>query len=324
MEVVVVLPWLPATAMPYFRRISSASSSPRGITGICRRRASCTSGFCSSTAELTTSARAPATLDGGVAFVDRAPPAPASRSVVARELQVRAADLVAQVQQHLGDAAHADAADPGEVKVLWTKKHFLIVLFRLAPQLSIEKVGHALACPFSSGPAQPNTHYHRATSSRISAARCAAPGRANWRAASPIRSSAPCVCGQLRVPARTGVLRSSARRAPGAPLRRARWLPRCASGGRRRRTGTAPEWTACPPRPAPKPRPRRTGTPPGRPRANAAGISAMNGVTSPSRPESANACAQSLPTSFSAALVHDAHRKPRRAKQRPAFPRRPG
>ena len=61
-EVVVVLPWLPATAMPYFRRISSASSSPRGITGICSRRASCTSGFCSSTAELTTSARAPATL----------------------------------------------------------------------------------------------------------------------------------------------------------------------------------------------------------------------------------------------------------------------
>ncbi len=33
-EVVVVLPWLPATAMPYLRRINSASSSPRGITGI--------------------------------------------------------------------------------------------------------------------------------------------------------------------------------------------------------------------------------------------------------------------------------------------------
>ncbi len=33
-EVVVVLPWLPAIAMPYFSRINSASSSPRGITGI--------------------------------------------------------------------------------------------------------------------------------------------------------------------------------------------------------------------------------------------------------------------------------------------------
>src|SRR3990172_6021374 len=34
MEVVVVLPWVPATATPYLRRISSASISARGITGI--------------------------------------------------------------------------------------------------------------------------------------------------------------------------------------------------------------------------------------------------------------------------------------------------
>ena len=32
-EVVVVLPWLPATAIPYFNRINSASSSPRGNHG---------------------------------------------------------------------------------------------------------------------------------------------------------------------------------------------------------------------------------------------------------------------------------------------------
>ena len=44
-EVVVVFPWLPATAMPYFMRISSASISALGITGISRRRASSTSGF---------------------------------------------------------------------------------------------------------------------------------------------------------------------------------------------------------------------------------------------------------------------------------------
>ncbi len=63
MEVVVVLPWLPATAMPYFSRISSASSSPRGMTGICKRRASWISGLLSSTAEVTTRARAPSMFD---------------------------------------------------------------------------------------------------------------------------------------------------------------------------------------------------------------------------------------------------------------------
>ncbi len=35
-EVVVVLPWVPATAMPYFMRISSASISARRITGMPR------------------------------------------------------------------------------------------------------------------------------------------------------------------------------------------------------------------------------------------------------------------------------------------------
>ena len=58
-DVVVVLPWLPAIAMPNFSRINSASSSPRGITGICSRRASATSGFEASSAEVTTTAFAP-------------------------------------------------------------------------------------------------------------------------------------------------------------------------------------------------------------------------------------------------------------------------
>ena len=44
-EVVVVLPCVPATAMPYFRRISSASISARGMTGILSARACTTSGF---------------------------------------------------------------------------------------------------------------------------------------------------------------------------------------------------------------------------------------------------------------------------------------
>ena len=58
-DVVVVLPWLPAIAIPNFRRISSASSSPRGITGICSRRASEISGLFGSSAEVTTTALAP-------------------------------------------------------------------------------------------------------------------------------------------------------------------------------------------------------------------------------------------------------------------------
>jgi hypothetical protein len=39
-EVVVVLPWEPAIATPYFTRISSASISARGMTGMPRARAS--------------------------------------------------------------------------------------------------------------------------------------------------------------------------------------------------------------------------------------------------------------------------------------------
>jgi hypothetical protein len=50
-EVVVVLPCVPATAMPYLRRISSASISARGITGICRSRATRTSTLSRDTAD---------------------------------------------------------------------------------------------------------------------------------------------------------------------------------------------------------------------------------------------------------------------------------
>ena len=42
-DVVVVLPCVPAMAMPYFRRISSASISARGMTGMPRCRATWTS-----------------------------------------------------------------------------------------------------------------------------------------------------------------------------------------------------------------------------------------------------------------------------------------
>ena len=59
-EVVVVLPCEPAMAMPYLIRISSASISARGITGICLRRASSTSGLSGFTAEeMTTTSASP-------------------------------------------------------------------------------------------------------------------------------------------------------------------------------------------------------------------------------------------------------------------------
>ena len=51
MEVVVVLPWVPAMAMPYLSRISSASISARGMTGTPRWRATCTSTLSRATAE---------------------------------------------------------------------------------------------------------------------------------------------------------------------------------------------------------------------------------------------------------------------------------
>ena len=58
--VVVVLPWVPATAMPWRSRISSASISARGTTGTRASRAATTSGLSSRTALETTIASAPA------------------------------------------------------------------------------------------------------------------------------------------------------------------------------------------------------------------------------------------------------------------------
>src|SRR5512134_1903099 len=81
-EVVVVFPCVPAIAMPYFMRISSASISARGITGIFRRCASRTSGLSARTAEETTT-----TWPSGGMFAAECPvrttaPSFSSRSVV--------------------------------------------------------------------------------------------------------------------------------------------------------------------------------------------------------------------------------------------------
>jgi hypothetical protein len=61
-DVVVVLPWAPATAIENRMRISSASISARGMTGMPRRVASAISGFVGRTAEDTTTTSASPTL----------------------------------------------------------------------------------------------------------------------------------------------------------------------------------------------------------------------------------------------------------------------
>ena len=60
-DVVDVFPCEPATAIPYFIRISSASISARGMIGIARRRASFTSGFSPAMADEVTTTSAPST-----------------------------------------------------------------------------------------------------------------------------------------------------------------------------------------------------------------------------------------------------------------------
>jgi hypothetical protein len=60
--VVVVLPCVPAMAMPCLKRMSSASIIARGTTGTCSSRARATSGLSAFTAEETTTASAWATF----------------------------------------------------------------------------------------------------------------------------------------------------------------------------------------------------------------------------------------------------------------------
>ena len=85
-EVVVVLPWLPAIATPYLRRISSASISARGITGIPRRRASTTSGLSLRTAVEVTTTWASLAFSAAWPSAMRAPRA-TSRSVTDERLR---------------------------------------------------------------------------------------------------------------------------------------------------------------------------------------------------------------------------------------------
>ncbi len=87
MEVVVVLPWLPAMATPYLRRISSASISARGMTGVLRALATTTSGLSRFTAEeMTTTSQAP-TFSARCGPVTTLAPRPSRRRVVSESFR---------------------------------------------------------------------------------------------------------------------------------------------------------------------------------------------------------------------------------------------
>ena len=80
--VVVVLPWVPATAMPRRKRISSASIAARGTMGMRWLRASISSGLSCLIALETTTQSVPSTLEALWPRITRAP-SDASRRVAA-------------------------------------------------------------------------------------------------------------------------------------------------------------------------------------------------------------------------------------------------
>ena len=84
-DVVLVLPCAPATAMPNRSRISSASSSARGITGIRRARAAASSGLSGRTADENTTTSASPTFAAACPTATRTP-SDSSRSVTADRL----------------------------------------------------------------------------------------------------------------------------------------------------------------------------------------------------------------------------------------------
>ncbi len=99
---------------------------------------------------------------GGVALVDTG--SHGGQTVgYGREFYVRPTDLVAEVEQHFGDAAHPNSPDPRKMQVLRTKKTlYCFIVSALKGNCQSKIAVHPSA-----------------TSSRISAARFAAPGLAS-------------------------------------------------------------------------------------------------------------------------------------------------
>ena len=198
--VVVVLPWLPATATPSLTRISSPSISARGMTGMSRARAA---------GDLRVVGAHRAGHDdhvgardvlGAVADAD----AGAQRRQPARDValaHVRAGDRVAEVQQHLGDARHADAADADEMDRD-------VALAEHRPMFNAFFRGRAMRLRLA-----------RATLRAIASARRRCRG---WRRAAPARPSPRPCCAWRAGSARISSTRSARRVADASRLRAAR------------------------------------------------------------------------------------------------------
>ena len=116
--VVVVLPCVPATAMPCFRRISSASISARGTTGMPLRARRDHFGIVGAHRGRHDDRVGAGDVAGGVADRDRRRRGRASRARRRARREVRAATPGSPGRQHFGDAAHAGAADADEVDAL--------------------------------------------------------------------------------------------------------------------------------------------------------------------------------------------------------------
>ena len=114
MDVVVVLPWVPATAIALRPSMTEASAAARCSTRSPRCRASTSSGLSGRIAVDTTSVSAPARLEAACPTVTRAPSA-ASSSSCARRRGVAAGHADAPGQHDPGDPGHARPADAGEV-----------------------------------------------------------------------------------------------------------------------------------------------------------------------------------------------------------------
>ena len=132
-----VLPWVPAMATQLFSRINSASISARRTTGMRCARAAISSGLSRLIAVETTTTSAPATFSAlwPIDDLDAVLAQPLDIGAVGR---VRALHGIAEIVQHLGDAAHADAADPDEMdgSDLARQSHgFLVILVLVMPGL---------------------------------------------------------------------------------------------------------------------------------------------------------------------------------------------
>ena len=110
-------------------RISAASARPAsrraGSPGSCCSRAAMTSGLSLLTAEEITTTCGAATFSGRWPSVISAAQLAEPPVVISISLRSEPETLVAEVQQHLGDAAHADAADADEVDVFNLFEHIL-------------------------------------------------------------------------------------------------------------------------------------------------------------------------------------------------------